>query len=88
MSIPAFNEIIEQNDQTEARRASLEAIAHLVGNVSEQIARVQVSGVEDTITASKHFDMPASKRRWLRSRRALPKASVRLLKRKMRSTKN
>ena len=60
MSIPAFNEIIEQNDQTEARRASLESIAALVGNVyPNKFARTSVSGGEDTITALKHFDKVA-----------------------------
>ncbi|MGB2750788.1 MAG: lysine--tRNA ligase [Pyrinomonadaceae bacterium] len=57
MSIPSFNEIIEQNDQTEARAASLAAIAALVGNVyPNKFTRTDVSGGEDTITALKHFD--------------------------------
>ncbi|MBK8302058.1 MAG: lysine--tRNA ligase [Chloracidobacterium sp.] len=57
MSIPSFNEIIEQNDQTEARAASLDAIAALVGNAyPNKFARTAVSGGEDTITALKHFD--------------------------------
>ncbi len=61
MSIPSFDEIIEPNDQTEARKASLEAIAALVGNVyPNKFVRSAVSGVEDTITALKHFDRISS----------------------------
>ncbi len=57
MSIPQFDEIIEPNDQTEARKASLEAISALVGNVyPHKFARTNVSGGEDTITALKHFE--------------------------------
>jgi len=60
MSIPSFEDIITPNDQTEARRASLEAIAALVGNVyPNKFVRSPVSGVEDTITALKHFDKVA-----------------------------
>ncbi len=60
MTIPAFDEIIEQNDQTEARIASLVAIGELVGNVyPNKFARSTVSGGEDTITALKHFDKVA-----------------------------
>jgi lysyl-tRNA synthetase class 2 len=60
MTIPAFDEIIEQNDQTEARIASLTAIGELVGNVyPNKFARSKVSGVEDTITALKQFDKVA-----------------------------
>jgi len=33
MSIPAFNEIVEPNDQTEARREHLERLRDLIGNV-------------------------------------------------------
>ena len=56
MSIPSFNEIIEQNDQTEARRASLAAMRALVGNVyPNKFTRSAVSGVEDTITNILHF---------------------------------
>lgn len=51
MSIPQFDEIIEPNDQTEARRASLDALRELVGNVyPNKFVRSQVSGKEDTIT--------------------------------------
>jgi len=57
MSIPQFDEIIEPNDQTEARKASLESISALVGNVyPNKFARTNISGGEDTITALKHFD--------------------------------
>ena len=60
MSIPSFEDIITPNDQTEARKASLEAIGELVGNVyPNKFARTSVSGVEDTITALKHFDKVA-----------------------------
>ncbi|MBP6004415.1 MAG: lysine--tRNA ligase [Pyrinomonadaceae bacterium] len=56
MSIPAFNEIIEQNDQTEARLASLDALRQLVGNVyPNKFERSTLSGVEDTITNLKAF---------------------------------
>ncbi len=56
MSIPKFDEILQSNDQTEARSASLEAIAGLVGNVyPNRFDRSAVSGAEDTITALKQF---------------------------------
>ncbi len=51
MHIPEFNEIIEPNDQTEARRASLDALRELVGNVyPNKFLRSNVSGTEDSIT--------------------------------------
>ena len=51
MSIPLFDEIIEPNDQTEARREHLEALRELVGNVyPNKFSRSAVSGTEDTIT--------------------------------------
>lgn len=56
MNIPEFNEIIEQNDQTEARLASLSALRELTGNVyPNKFARTKISGSEDTITAIKAF---------------------------------
>lgn len=56
MNIPEFNEIIEQNDQTEARLASLSALRELTGNVyPNKFARTRISGSEDTITAIKAF---------------------------------
>ncbi|MEQ1644915.1 MAG: amino acid--tRNA ligase-related protein, partial [Pyrinomonadaceae bacterium] len=60
MSIPSFEDIITPNDQTEARKASLEAIGALVGNVyPNKFVRSSVSGGEDTITALKHFEKVA-----------------------------
>lgn len=51
MSIPEFNEIIEPNDQTEARREHLEKLRNLVGNVyPNKFERTKISGEEDTIT--------------------------------------
>ena len=56
MSIPSFNEIIEQNDQTEARIAALDAMRELVSNVyPNKFQRSAVSGVEDTITNLKAY---------------------------------
>jgi lysyl-tRNA synthetase, class II len=54
MSIIEFNEIIEPNDQTEARKTNLAKMAELVGNVyPNKFARTAVSGKEDTITSLK-----------------------------------
>jgi lysyl-tRNA synthetase, class II len=54
MSVPAFEEIIEPNDQTEARRASLDAMRELVGNAyPNKFDRSTLTGAEDTITALK-----------------------------------
>jgi lysyl-tRNA synthetase, class II len=51
MDILAFDDIIEQNDQTEARREHLEKLNELVGNVyPNKFERSQISGEEDTIT--------------------------------------
>jgi lysyl-tRNA synthetase, class II len=51
MTIPEFNEIIEPNDQTEARRQHLDGMRELVGNVyPNKFDRTKVSGDEDTIT--------------------------------------
>ncbi len=73
MSIPSFEDIITPNDQTEARKASLEAIAALVGNVyPNKFVRSSVSGVEDTITALKHFEKVAD----IEARMAEIKASL------------
>ena len=73
MSIPSFEDIITPNDQTEARKASLEAIAALVGNVyPNKFVRSSVSRVEDTITALKSFDKVAD----IDSRMAEIKASL------------
>ena len=61
MNIPEFTEIIEQNDQTEARTASLAAIAELVGNIyPNKFVRTSISGSEDTLTALKGFAPVAS----------------------------
>lgn len=57
MNIPSFDEIIEPNDQTEARQEHLAKIAELVGNVyPNKFARTAISGGEDTITSIKHFE--------------------------------
>ncbi|MDT5061806.1 MAG: lysyl-tRNA synthetase, class [Acidobacteriota bacterium] len=51
MSTP-FDKIIEDNDQTRARREHLEELRKLVGNVyPNKFERSRVCGVEDTITA-------------------------------------
>jgi lysyl-tRNA synthetase class 2 len=51
MNIPEFDEIIEPNDQTEARREHLEALRALIGNVyPNKFDRSRLTGVEDTIT--------------------------------------
>jgi len=51
MSIPQFEEIVEPNDQTEVRRASLDALRELVGNVyPNRFDRSAVSGSVDTIS--------------------------------------
>ena len=51
MNIPEFNEIIEPNDQTEARRDHLKELIELVGNpYPNKFERSKVSGEEDTIT--------------------------------------
>jgi len=56
MNIPDFNEIVEQNDQTEARREHLEKLRALVGNVyPNKFERSRVSGEEDTISNVVHF---------------------------------
>jgi lysyl-tRNA synthetase class 2 len=56
MNIPEFDQIIEQNDQTEARSAHLEALRELIGNAyPNKFDRSQLSGGEDTITAIKNW---------------------------------
>jgi lysyl-tRNA synthetase class 2 len=56
MSIPDFNEIIEANDQTEARREHLEKLRELVGNVyPNKFERSKITGAEDTISNVLHF---------------------------------
>ena len=52
MTIPDFNDIIEQNDQTAARRENLDKLRELVGNVyPNKFERSTITGGEDTITA-------------------------------------
>lgn len=56
MSIPEFDEIIETNDQTEARQASLDSLREMVGNVyPNKFVRTNISEKEDTITNLKAF---------------------------------
>jgi lysyl-tRNA synthetase, class II len=56
MSIPEFNEIVEQNDQTQARAEHLEKLRELVGNVyPNKFDRSALSGGEDTISAIKSW---------------------------------
>ncbi len=51
MNISEFNEIIEPNDQTEARREHLEKLKDLVGNVyPNKFERSRITGAEDTIS--------------------------------------
>ena len=50
--IPQFDEIIEQNDQTVARREHLEKLRELVGNAyPNQFVRSTLTGKPDTISA-------------------------------------
>ena len=52
MNIPEFEEIIESNDQTEARSEHLDKLRELVGNVyPNKFDRSRISGEEDTITS-------------------------------------
>jgi len=56
MNIPKFEEIVEPNDQTEARAAHLERLRELVGNAyPNKFERSRVSGDEDTITNILHY---------------------------------
>ena len=51
MTIPQFEEIIEPNDQTAARREHLDGLRELVGNVyPNKFERSRLTGGEDTIT--------------------------------------
>ncbi|HEX9960811.1 MAG TPA: lysine--tRNA ligase [Pyrinomonadaceae bacterium] len=57
MNIPEFTEIIEPNDQTEARVEHLEKLRALVGNVyPNKFDRSRITGAEDTITRINGFD--------------------------------
>jgi lysyl-tRNA synthetase class 2 len=61
MNIAEFNEIIEPNDQTEARAAHLEKIRALVGNpYPNKFERSRITGGEDTITNVVHFEPVAA----------------------------
>jgi lysyl-tRNA synthetase class 2 len=52
MNIPQFEEIVEPNDQTEARREHLEKLRELVGNAyPNKFERSRLSGAEDTIAS-------------------------------------
>lgn len=56
MTIPEFEQIVEQNDQTEARAAHLEAIAELVGNpYPNKFERSKITGFNDTVTKIVNF---------------------------------
>lgn len=49
--IPEFDELIEPNDQVEARRAHLAALSEIVGNAyPNKFDRSSISGEQDTIT--------------------------------------
>ncbi|CAN5864993.1 hypothetical protein BH20ACI4_BH20ACI4_24580 [soil metagenome] len=51
MKIAEFNDIIEPNDQTEARREHLEKLREIVGNVyPNKFERSRISGDEDSIS--------------------------------------
>ena len=57
MSVPLFEEIIEPNDQTEARREHVDKLRELVGNAyPNKFERSSVSGSEDTITKLLNFE--------------------------------
>ncbi|MGD9587510.1 MAG: lysine--tRNA ligase [Pyrinomonadaceae bacterium] len=56
MQIPEFTEIVQTNDQTQARAEHLEALRALVGNAyPNRFARSQISGREDSITSLLSF---------------------------------
>jgi lysyl-tRNA synthetase class 2 len=57
MHTPTFDEIVEQNDQTNARRDHLDALRELVGNVyPNKFVRSRITGDEDTITNLLKFE--------------------------------
>ena len=57
MNIPEFTEIIEPNDQTEAREQNLKELVELVGNpYPNKFERTGVSGDVDTITHLVRFE--------------------------------
>jgi len=57
MNIPEYQEIIEPNDQTEAREQNLAALVELVGNpYPNKFDRSEITGEKDTITALNEFD--------------------------------
>lgn len=59
MNIPDFEEIVEQNDQTAARREHLEKLRLAVGNVyPNKFERSNITGAEDTITRVVEFGKP------------------------------
>lgn len=59
MRIPEFNEIIEPNDQTVARKEHLEKLRELIGNVyPNKFERTKITGEEDTITRIVEFAKP------------------------------
>ena len=56
MKIAEFNDIIEPNDQTEARQEHLEKLREIVGNAyPNKFERTKISGDEDTITNIVNF---------------------------------
>ena len=57
MSVPQFEEIVDPNDQTEARREHLEKLRELIGNAyPNKFERSSISGSEDTITRLLKFE--------------------------------
>ena len=57
MNIPEFDEIVEPNDQTKARREHLDELRGLVGNVyPNKFDRSALTGGEDTITRILAFE--------------------------------
>ncbi len=57
MKIAEFNDIIETNDQTEARHEHLEKIREIVGNAyPNKFDRTKISGEEDTISNIVNFE--------------------------------